>query len=77
MRSSLFWDITQRRLVVTDVLGHFVGPFFWGQVNMGTKVCPVTSVPKYRCTLRNILKEQRSQGQTASMATVPLSAPST
>jgi hypothetical protein len=25
MRSSLFWDVTQRRLVVTDVSGQSVG----------------------------------------------------
>ena len=75
MRSLPIWDVTQRRLVVTDVSVHFVGPFFWGQVNMGTKVCPETSVHKYQFTLRNIPKEQRSQSQTASMVTVTLSAP--
>ena len=75
MRSSPFWDVTRRRLVVTDVMGHLVGPFFCGQVNMGTKVCPGTSLPKYQFTLHNIPKEQRSQCQTASMTTAPLSAP--
>jgi hypothetical protein len=31
MRSSLFWDITQHKLVVTNVLGQPVGPIFKGQ----------------------------------------------
>jgi hypothetical protein len=32
MRSSLFWDVTQHKLVVTDVSGQPVGPVFRGQV---------------------------------------------
>jgi len=29
--SSLFWDVTQRRLVVTDVSGKRIGPVLEGQ----------------------------------------------
>jgi hypothetical protein len=29
--SSLFWDVTQRRFVVTDISGQPVGPNFNGQ----------------------------------------------
>ena len=28
MRRSLFWDVTQRSLVVTDVTGQHIGPIF-------------------------------------------------
>jgi hypothetical protein len=28
---SLFWDVTQRRLIVTDVLGQPMGPIFKSQ----------------------------------------------
>ena len=31
MKYSLFWDVTQRRLVVIDVSGQSVGPIFKGQ----------------------------------------------
>jgi hypothetical protein len=31
MKSSLFWDVTQRLLVVTDVSGQPIGPIFKGQ----------------------------------------------
>jgi hypothetical protein len=31
MRSSLFWDITHRTLVVTDVSEQPIGPIFKGQ----------------------------------------------
>jgi hypothetical protein len=31
MRSSLFWDVTQRRLIVADVSGQPIGPIFNGQ----------------------------------------------
>ena len=30
MRSSLFWDVTQRKLLLTDVSGQPVGPVFKG-----------------------------------------------
>ena len=73
--TSLFWDVTRRRLVGTDFSGQPDCPFFRGQVNMGTKACPETSVRKYQSTLRSIPEEQRSRNQTASMATARLSAP--
>jgi hypothetical protein len=31
MRSSLFWDVTRRRLVVTDVSGQPIDPIFKAQ----------------------------------------------
>ena len=34
IRSSLFWDVTQRRLVVTDVSGQTVGPIVNGQAKV-------------------------------------------
>jgi hypothetical protein len=30
-KSSLFWDITQRRVVLTDVLGQPIGPILKGK----------------------------------------------
>jgi hypothetical protein len=30
VRSSLFWDVTQHRLVVTEVSVHPIGPIFKG-----------------------------------------------
>jgi hypothetical protein len=32
LRSSLFWNVTQCRLLVADVLGKPVGPILKGQV---------------------------------------------
>ena len=32
MKYSLFWDVTQRRLVVTDVSGQPIRPIFKGQI---------------------------------------------
>jgi hypothetical protein len=32
MRDLLFWNVTQRRLVVTDVSGQHFGPIFRDQV---------------------------------------------
>ena len=31
MRSLPFWDVTQFRLVVTDIAGQFISPIFSGQ----------------------------------------------
>ena len=63
--SSLFWDITQRNLVVTDVSGQRIGPIFqWSltvwPLKMGTISCPETLVTNYQCALRNIPEERRS-----------------
>ena len=49
MRSSLFWDVTQCRLVVTNVSGQLTAPIFKGQAvkdhgKMGPISCPETSV---------------------------------
>jgi hypothetical protein len=49
MRFSLFWDVTQRLLVVTDVSGQSIGPMFVG--------CPETSP----ATNRRCVTSQRSE----------------
>jgi len=50
MRSSLFSDVTQRRLIVTDVLGRPVGPNINGRTEpMRLLVCPETSLTNPRC----------------------------
>ena len=48
--SSLFWDIGQCRLVVTDVSGQSVGSIFKGQ--------RVQSWTKHHSTSRNIQKSE-------------------
>ena len=67
LRSSLFWNVTQHRLVFTDVSGQPIGPIFKGQairtawlLNMGPTGCPETSVTNYQSTLSNIPEERRS-----------------
>ena len=64
MRSSLFLDVKQRRLVVTDVSGQPVCPIFKDQgtawaLKMGPLGYPETSVNSYQYTLLNISEEQR------------------
>jgi hypothetical protein len=45
MRSSLFWDATQRRLVVTDVSGQTIGPIYKDlPLKIGQLGCPSQSV---------------------------------
>jgi hypothetical protein len=51
MRSSLIWDVTQRRVIFTDVSGKPIGPIFKGKavqedwpLKMGTIGYPETSV---------------------------------
>jgi len=53
MRSALFWDVTQRRLIV--IYRRFGQP-----LNMGTIGCPETSLSHYQSTPRAIPKERRS-----------------
>jgi hypothetical protein len=68
MRSSLFPDIAQRRLVVTDVSGQPVGPIFKPRAaqegcltSMRSTGCPQTSVTNYRWSgLRNVTEQRRS-----------------
>ena len=52
-----FWDVTQCRLVVTDVSGQPVGPIL--RVKMGP-TCTKTLVSSYQSALRNIREERRS-----------------
>jgi hypothetical protein len=66
-RSVLFWDVTQRRLVVSYQLVSEppIKPIFNGQLDcrplkMGQTGCPTTSVANYLCTTRNNLEEWRS-----------------
>jgi hypothetical protein len=51
MRSSLFWDVTQRILIVADVWGQPIGPLFKGGSPSNL----------YLSTLREIPKERRSR----------------
>jgi len=46
LRSSLFWDVTQRRWAVTDVSGQPIGPSIKGQAVQDTSV--TTNIPKER-----------------------------
>jgi len=72
MRSSLFWDVTQRRLVVTYLmfqdsyrrfgmayLSHIQGLVFLDSLTlkMGPVGCPETSVNCTHLALRNIPEE--------------------
>ena len=59
MRSPLFWNVTQRRLVVTDVAVQPIGLFFKSQgtawyKKMGPIGWKATSVTNYQSTLRDI-----------------------
>jgi hypothetical protein len=72
MRSTLFWDITQRRVVIgyrrfgTTYPSHRQGwrsprrTYFW-PLKMGPIRCPETSVKYYQSPLCNIPEERRSQ----------------
>jgi uncharacterized protein YukE len=70
MRSQLFWDVTQRRLVIADVSGQPICPTFEGQAVMtfedGTDRFRETSVTNYQSTLRHIPEEHRSQADSKS-----------
>jgi len=44
IRYSLFWDVTQRRVIVTDGSGHPVGPIFKVSVSEHP-VCPIFKGP--------------------------------
>jgi hypothetical protein len=58
VRSSLFWDVTQRTLVVTDVSGHPTGPV-GPNLEEGTERLP-RNVGNYHAMLHNIPEERRS-----------------
>ena len=53
MRSSLFWDVTQITLVITDSSGQPRSPIFKSTKKMGPKGCLGISVTDYQSTLRN------------------------
>jgi hypothetical protein len=64
MRSALFWDIMQRRVVI---LYRCFGTIYGSHLQAGLLdprswdwVCPETSVKDYHWTLRNIPEERRS-----------------
>jgi len=79
-RSPLFWDVTQRRLIVSHVSGRPIGHIFRGQADrenssqtswllkVGPIGCP-RNVGNYQSTLRNIPEERRPEiwcwGKTA------------
>jgi hypothetical protein len=68
VRSEIVWDFTQRRLVVTDILGQLISPIFKGQavqeefcltLEGGTERldCPEKSVRNHPSTLHKISEE--------------------
>jgi hypothetical protein len=66
MRSSLFLEITQRKLVVTDVSGQGIGPIYKGQAVQEDLYCLAfedatyslsRNVGNYKSTLHNIPEE--------------------
>ena len=67
MRSTFFWDVTQRGLVVTDVSGKHIGPVFKGQavrkewvtLENGSDMLS-RNVYNHRSTLHNIPQDRRS-----------------
>jgi hypothetical protein len=65
-RSSLFWDVTQRKVVVsyrrlgTTCRSHLQRSWTAWPLKMEEIVCPETSVTKYQCTLLKIPKEGKS-----------------
>jgi len=56
MRSSLFWNVIQRRLVVTDVSGEPTAR----PLKMGPMSYPETLVAYYQCTSPNNPEQRRS-----------------
>jgi len=56
--STLFWDVTQNIAVIPDVSGQPIGPTFKGQMKMGPKGRPETSIRNYCYTLRNITEDR-------------------
>jgi len=70
LRSSLFWDVTQRTLVSicrgfgTTSLSRLQGSSSSARpLKIGPISCPETSVNNYQSTLRNISEERRSHLQ--------------
>jgi len=55
-RSSIFWDVMQRWVVVTRVSGLPIGPD--RTTRRWDRCCPATSVANCQSTLRNIPEEQ-------------------
>ena len=64
IRSALFWDVTQRGMVIwyrrvgTTYRSHLGGQEV-SDLKMGPTGCPKTSVSNYHSTLRNIPEERR------------------
>ena len=56
----LFWDVTQRSLVGTDVSGQAIGPIFKGQLKDRTNRLSL-NVGKYQLRLRSIPEGRISQ----------------
>jgi len=63
-RYLLFCDVTQRRLVVTDVSEKLIGPISRGWILEDVTVCVETLVTNNQSTLRNIQEARRSQPVT-------------
>jgi hypothetical protein len=58
LRSSLFWDVTQHRMVVTDFSGQPIGPTFKGQAFQSR------NISNYHSTLRNTTQERGGRLQS-------------
>jgi hypothetical protein len=60
-RSALFWDITQRRMVILyRLFGTTHRSMTSWPLKMGPAGCPETSVKNYRSTLHNVREERNS-----------------
>jgi hypothetical protein len=61
MRSSLFWDVTERGLVVTNVSGQPIDPIFKGQAVQEVGIDRSSrNISNYQSTLCDSPEEQRA-----------------
>jgi hypothetical protein len=74
MRSALFWDITQRRLLIPYRRFGTVCQSVTldvGSLKMGPKRCPETSLKDYHSSLRNISEERKSEEPFCCLGGLP------
>jgi hypothetical protein len=77
MRSSLFWDVTRRRLLIIGVLVQPISPIFKGQAVQDGDLEDGNdrlsrNVGKYQSTPRNIQEEKRSHKEMFSALSAQL-----
>ena len=68
MRSSLFWDVTKRRLIFTAVSALNIGPIFTVEQTVFLELLALEDRPvgvsrnfgNYKSKLRNVPEEQKS-----------------